>query len=169
MPFQVSHALQYGLLVVAKDVSGAVSCVQCNCRRYKSPYRFNITSITMKNCHLVKWSEYQGLSRQKQVQKKVKARYMFVRTRIRDLQFSFPSIIVDDLIGKVFFNSGDEDVAEAVLKEEMYETSFNEGCDALQKVKSGNYTSFAVDCQLCSITQLLWSPTSLSWKWELGG
>ncbi|OWY95710.1 LOW QUALITY PROTEIN: hypothetical protein PHMEG_00034216 [Phytophthora megakarya] len=26
-PFQASHALQYGLLVVAKDVNGAVSCV----------------------------------------------------------------------------------------------------------------------------------------------
>ncbi|OWZ14691.1 hypothetical protein PHMEG_00011795 [Phytophthora megakarya] len=28
-PFQTPHALQCGLLVVGKDVSGAVSCVQC--------------------------------------------------------------------------------------------------------------------------------------------
>ncbi|OWZ16387.1 hypothetical protein PHMEG_0009830 [Phytophthora megakarya] len=85
IPFQTSHALQYGLLVVAKDVSGAVSCVQCqfcqyfgremvvdgkrkrtqNCRRNKPPYRTHYYVEHNKRCHPVNSNVL--VSRQRQV------------------------------------------------------------------------------------------------------
>ncbi|OWZ00823.1 hypothetical protein PHMEG_00027904, partial [Phytophthora megakarya] len=61
--FDAPHSLLYGLLAVAKDISGAVSCVQCQfCQYYKPPYRTHYYVKHIENCHPRKWSDYQGLS-----------------------------------------------------------------------------------------------------------
>ncbi|OWY93147.1 hypothetical protein PHMEG_00037563 [Phytophthora megakarya] len=43
-------------------------------------------------------------------------------------------------------NSDLEESIDAVLKKKTYETSFNEGWDALQKVASGNYANLPQFC-----------------------
>ncbi|OWZ07175.1 hypothetical protein PHMEG_00020470 [Phytophthora megakarya] len=88
---QTSHALLYGLLDVAKDVSGAVSCVQCQLCQYfwreMAVDGKRKRTRTVEDCH----------------------------PGSETLQFSFPSTIDDDLIGIIFFNSDEEVPVEHAL------------------------------------------------------
>ncbi|OWY93891.1 hypothetical protein PHMEG_00036546, partial [Phytophthora megakarya] len=76
----------YELLLVAKDASGAVSCVQCQ------------------------FCQFFGHEMAVDGKRKRSSIYAFCDPESETLQLSFPLTIVDDLIGNIFFNSDDEDV-----------------------------------------------------------
>ncbi|OWY94635.1 hypothetical protein PHMEG_00035583 [Phytophthora megakarya] len=129
-PFQVPHSLQYGLLVVAKDISGAVSCVQCQFCQYLDPKRLSTGkesgpltvelqtslsySLTLRRtCHPLKWSDYQGLIESAkaifQVQKKVKAGYKHSASQNQiPCSSHFRQLLLMISLVK-FYNSNDED------------------------------------------------------------
>ncbi|CAK9277003.1 unnamed protein product [Sphagnum jensenii] len=129
-PFQLSHCLEYGLIITGHDVKKVMSCVQCNlcvydgqsgddvdCNRMQSesiclftpPYHLKLYRKHLKKQHA---KEYQGLSKaEKQMflnrQKKATINRFFC-TANDVLEMTITSKIVDELIGDLYFHPDDD-------------------------------------------------------------
>ncbi|ETO64340.1 hypothetical protein F444_18112 [Phytophthora nicotianae P1976] len=139
-PFQPAHELQYGLNVMAKDVSGVVCSVRCqfckyfgreeskngkrrrtqNQKFYKPPYRPQYYTDHNTTAHGIKWAQYQALSSDEKSaffsgqishNNQLSSHY---EVESSTLSFDIPEHIVTDLIGKIFFNDEDEGASEPV-------------------------------------------------------
>ncbi len=134
--FQLSHCLEYGLIITGHDVKKAMLCVQCNLcvyggqsgddidrnrMRSKSmcffmpPYHPKLYRKHLKKQHAEGWFEYQGLFKvEKQMffdrQKKATINRFFCTTN-DVLKMTIASKIVDELIGDLYFHPND-DVAD---------------------------------------------------------
>ncbi|KAE8966950.1 hypothetical protein PF005_g28659, partial [Phytophthora fragariae] len=134
-PFQDAHKLHYGLEVVACDAVGAVCSVRClfcryfgreeatkgkrkrtkNIKYYKAPFRPQNYIEHNTTAHSAKWTEYTDLGDSEKavffadLTSRSNQLVAHFETESAVLRFSFPELIVTELIGKIFFNAEDED------------------------------------------------------------
>jgi len=134
--FQLSHCLEYGLIITGRDVKKAVLCVQCNlcvyggrsgddvgCKHMRTKsicffmptYHPRLYRKHFEKQHAKGWFKYQGLSKvEKQMffnrQKKAIINRFFYTTN-DVLEMTIASKIVNELIGDLYFHI-DDDVAD---------------------------------------------------------